>query len=748
MNSSKRVFLFLLWISMGLSAFAQHYIPKNDIPVRVNGQDLRAAWTGGLNNPQFNAIDLNGDGTKDLVIFDRYDDTVLPFLNNGTANQVDYDFAPEYISAFPTGMASWTLFKDFDGDGHEDIFTAVPSTSNIRVYRNVTGTFGTLSFQIFKDTLISTYPPTLFLYSAETDIPGIIDVDDDGDLDILTFHVGGGVIEWHKNLSMENHGNANFLEFEVASRCFGHFEEDASTCIAFVNMTPCGPGERLNQAALDLMLSGSGAHTGSTILALDLNNDSKKDLILGDVGCNEVYALYNGGSLQVAHFDSVSYDFPNYNVPIDVLTFPATFYLDVDNDDQMDLVSAPNQLTDIEDANGTWWHKNTGTTNAPVFDFQGHGILQNEMIETGTASAPAFFDHNNDGLMDLLIGNLGRYDSMGSHITSMKLYENIGTSMLPAFELVDDDYLGLATNSTFQALDYAVPTLGDLDGDGDVDMLFGEITGNLYYFENVAPQGNDADFSFVTSSYQGINVGLYSAPNLYDLDGDLDLDLLIGNHQGLIAYYENTGTTSAPSFTMVTDSFGHININDFTGQPFSNGFAKPLVLDYDGDSQLELLVGTIEGPIEVYEDFSLAAGATFTRVNDLFGLDLGGYTSIVATVLDSAKLSYVVGGFRGGLWLLRDGGPLSSQPTATVADAELLIYPNPVRDILNIRLDNVRSRSGFRMAVFNAFGQQIAERDMPSGTATLDTRGYAKGMYFLVVEGRDGKVTKRFVVQD
>ena len=53
----------------------------------------------------------------------------------------------------------------------------------------------------------------------------------------------------------------------------------------------------------------------------------------------------------------------------------------------------------------------------------------------------------------------------------------------------------------------------------------------------------------------------------------------------------------------MTGSFGGIEITDFSGQSFTNGFARPLVLDYDADGDLEVLVGTIEGPVEIYEGF-------------------------------------------------------------------------------------------------------------------------------------------------
>ena len=73
------------------------------IPVTLDGAtQLKNPWAGGLNSPQFSPIDLNGDGIKDLFVFERgYNGKVLTFINQGTPNEVDYFHAPEYESIFP-----------------------------------------------------------------------------------------------------------------------------------------------------------------------------------------------------------------------------------------------------------------------------------------------------------------------------------------------------------------------------------------------------------------------------------------------------------------------------------------------------------------------------------------------------------------------------------------------------------------------------------------------------------------------
>ena len=95
---------------------------------------LKMALAGGLNAPQFNTVDMNADGKQDLFVFDRSGNVALPFINNGTANTVDYRFAPEFIPNFPT-LNDWALFRDYNGDGVADIFTYSDRGGGIRIFK-------------------------------------------------------------------------------------------------------------------------------------------------------------------------------------------------------------------------------------------------------------------------------------------------------------------------------------------------------------------------------------------------------------------------------------------------------------------------------------------------------------------------------------------------------------------------------------------------------------------------------------
>ena len=114
---------------------------------------------------------------------------------------------------------------------------------------------------------------------------------------------------------------------------------------------------------------------------------------------------------------------------------------------------------------------------------------------------------------------------------------------------------------------YSAPTFADLDGDGDLDAVVGDNDGTLHYFENtgtaIAPAFTEQ--TGAANPFNGIDVGYYSAPTFADLDGDGDLDAVVGEFDGILHYFENTGTAPAPAFTERTGAanpFDGIDVGD------------------------------------------------------------------------------------------------------------------------------------------------------------------------------------------
>lgn len=94
----------------------------------MDGKVLDFAHVGGIDNVQVNEFDLDMDGTKDLILFDRAGDILLPFrfdLQSGT-----YQYSPKFKRMFPK-MKDWLITRDYNLDGTMDLFGSCFNTEGI-----------------------------------------------------------------------------------------------------------------------------------------------------------------------------------------------------------------------------------------------------------------------------------------------------------------------------------------------------------------------------------------------------------------------------------------------------------------------------------------------------------------------------------------------------------------------------------------------------------------------------------------
>jgi FG-GAP-like repeat len=143
--------------------------------------------------------------------------------------------------------------------------------------------------------------------------------------------------------------------------------------------------------------------------------------------------------------------------------------------------------------------------------------------------------------------------------------------------------------------------LGDLDADGDLDAVVGDDNGHLHFREN---PGRHRVFSWRQSQrFRFADVDSYAHPALADLDGDGDLDLLVGAGDGTLALFENVGTTRRAAFAgPVVGGFGLLDV----GQN-----ASPAVGDLDGDGDVDVLVGRREGEVVLFENVGAPGAIAF-----------------------------------------------------------------------------------------------------------------------------------------
>ncbi|MFZ2726657.1 MAG: FG-GAP-like repeat-containing protein [Methylococcaceae bacterium] len=273
-----------------------------------------------------------------------------------------------------------------------------------------------------------------------------------------------------------------------------------------------------------------------------------------------------------------------------------------------------------------------------------------DLTNVGAYASPTFADIDGDGDLDVLVGN-----SAGE----LLYFQNKGTATNPLF------VAGSLTGLPSSAGTFTTPTFVDINGDTLLDIVVGEKDGTTVYFKNTGSDAQHPSFA-TTASLTGLStVGSNAHPSFTDINGDGLLDAVVGNGDGNIFYFENTGDATHPSFTYISKTtVGGANISGLTST--GGYFAAPTFVDINGDGLVDVLIGSQDSNLRYYQN----TGSGFSYVSsNPFGLDKGmprGHL-VSASLVDingDGKLDAFVGTSDGNL-LLFINEPVSS--TQTVA---------------------------------------------------------------------------------
>ncbi len=725
---------FLLLYSFSSFAQTLQTFPvsfDNNIEIIKDGQKL--SLTGGFNSPQFSTIKADNDDLEDLFIFDRTTNQVLIFLQKKDSQNKSYwSFAPAYTQLFPK-LRNWVLLRDYNNDGQKDIFASTPF--GIIVYQNTKKQTGNLTFKIAKDLLYSTgiTGNPLNLGIDVTDIPAILDLDNDGDMDILNFRPAvGTTVEWHKNLSQDNYSISDSLIFEKETIKWGDFEE----CIC-ENYIFGANGCRVEKPE----------HAGSSLLILNLDNNPTLDLLVGDVSCDYITALFNQATGINGNTEAILRNpksrFPTQK-PIDIPTFSAVFYEDVTFDGNPDLIAAPNlysndgDLVDYE--NSAWLYQNKGSKENPNFEFIQNDFLQDKLFDIGENARPAFIDMDNDGDLDMIVGERGYLFSSTSYKARLHFLENTGTNQNPKFQYKNDDFLNFASSSTLflKGFQFLKPIISDFNGDNKPDLLFTAFDLNtrkagIFWIEN---KGNNAssfslnDIKEITLT--GINVGINDEILLTELNNDNKIDLLVLQNRGTIKSFlqQNNG-----SFNLDNQNFGNQN--------FTRGSFALYERNENGQISSDLLLSDPENGLFLIKDFKNQSAnfelipLTLSTQNLPTGFPSSLLTSQNSTLYFGSTVfpvafdsQILIGTVGGGLqWLSPLGEIISGIDEENNTNEELFlkIYPNPASDILTIQ-----TKEKGNVVLYDVKGQILIEKQIQNSETQLDISNFSNGLYMIV----------------
>ena len=251
---------------------------------------------------------------------------------------------------------------------------------------------------------------------------------------------------------------------------------------------------------------------GSAVAIADVDGDGLYDILfLNQVGGNELWKNLGGG-----RFKNIT---EQAGIALAGRVSVAAAFADVDNDGDQDLF-----ITTVRGGNA-------------LFENDGHGRFRDITKESGLdlvahSSGAFFFDYDNDGLLDLLVCNVGKYttDEKGpdgeyigiqgafsGHLYPDRfeypvLYKNLGHNhfkdVTAEVELKPHGWCGEAS-------------FADLNGDGWPDIFFLNMQGHSHYYENVGGKKfvEKTDAYFPETPWGAMGIKFFD----YNNDGRIDL---------------------------------------------------------------------------------------------------------------------------------------------------------------------------------------------------------------------------------
>ncbi|MCC6412138.1 MAG: T9SS type A sorting domain-containing protein [Saprospiraceae bacterium] len=343
------------------------------------------------------------------------------------------------------------------------------------------------------------------------------------------------------------------------------------------------------------------------------------------------------------------------------------------------------------------------------------------LIAAYSYTIPAFADLDDDGDLDIMAGE---------YYGNLQYYQNTGSATNPQFAAPVENPFGLTEVNVI-----AFPTLADLDDDGDMDLLVGDGTGVMKYFQNTGTSTNP-QFAPAQLNPFGLNsTNVFSVTSFVDLDDDGDMDLMVGQYGGSMQYFRNNGTPAAPQF-------GAPQLNPF-GITSMVDLASPTFADLDNDGDLDMLVGEYYGNMQYFENTGTATNPQFAaKQQNPFGLTevIDAAFPAFADLDSDGDMDLLIGEYGGNMQYYTNTTSVGTQEELT--NIHLNLFPNPVANVLTIQTDTPFET----MEAFDALGKLVGQYD--GSRTNILVSNWESGVYVLKFTDAQGRYTTRRLLKE
>jgi len=677
------IILFLL-LFIPFTVYSQPFNRELNLILVSDAEGLiQNTFSGGHNNLEHQFIDIDDDNDLDIFYLDS-DETFGWFKNVGNNISPEYEFSLQNINGLY--FSNWFYFVDIDADGDFDYFTA--NTDLISLYIN-NGTITSPSFILAQDTVFDDLGQIIFSEFGSN--PIFVDIDDDNDYDFITGN-SVGTLTFYENIGTPANFNFKFIT---------------------------------NQWQDIIIIGGTDnpMHGASSIDFVDIDNDSDLDLFWGDFFGKSIYVIENQGSPSVPDMQRISDIYPVNADSVYTSGFNMPRFADIDGDNDYDLFVSV--LYDPTVPQSLMYYENIGTQQTANHIFITQDFLKT--LDVGNYSSPVFVDIDDDNDLDLFIG------SLQNPLGSIHFLENTGTNNNPEFSYFDSAFFNIKSDLS------VAPAFGDIDNDGDYDLIIGRFNGTLSYYQNSgSPEAPEftGGINVINNNGDSIDVGSSAYPFLIDFDNDSDLDLIIGAFNGRFYLYENTGTAISFQFTQNSNYFAGLDVGDYS---------TPFLFDFNKDGSYDLFSGNRDDNFYYFRNDGSNLQPVWTEITNKFIQEnFGGNSSPCFVDIDNdTDYDIFLGNVKGGLYFyinseITNVAELESKP---IDNYSLEAFPNPFNPVIKIR---IKTKEGINtvIEIFNSVGESVKtlfNNFLPAGTSELIWQGednsgkiLPSGIYFIL----------------